>query len=113
MSGSVSTEMHRVDRGQRDVQRDVAAEQVAVEVRGRAARGRREQHHADREHGRQPEQDDQPEADGRQQQDLAEQRDEHRLRMLADPGEVPDGEIEPQPEHDDAQGDGKSDGRQR
>jgi hypothetical protein len=38
---------HRVDRGQADVERDVAAEQVAEQVRRRAAGRGGEQHHAD------------------------------------------------------------------
>jgi len=44
---------------------------VAVEVRGGAAGGGREQHHADREHGRQVEQQHEAEAQRGQQQQLA------------------------------------------
>jgi hypothetical protein len=52
---------HRVDRGQRDVERDVTAEEMAEQV-GRGTAGRRgEQHHADREERVHVERLDQPE----------------------------------------------------
>ena len=92
---------------------DIAAEEVGVEVGGRAAGRGGEQHHADGEHGRQCEEVHEPERDERQQDELAGERDEHRLRMLADAPEIGDGEAEAQAEHDDAEGDGQSDGGQR
>ena len=104
---------HRVDRGERDVERDIAAEEVAVEVRRRAARRRREQHHADREHRRQLEQQHEAEADRGQQHELADEGDDHRLRMLRHAREVARREGEAEPEHDDAERDGQSDGGQR
>lgn len=86
---------------------------MAVEVRCRAAGRGREQHHADREHGRQLEGEHEPEAQRGQQDELADEGDDDRLRMLAHAGEVVWGEGEAEPEHDDAEGDGQSDGGQR
>ena len=102
-----------VDRRERDVQRDVAAEQVAVEVRRSSAGRRGEHHHADREHGGEVEREHEPEADRWQDHQLADERDEHRLRVLRDAGEVAHGEAEAQAEHNDAEGDGQSNGGQR
>ena len=64
---------HRVDRRQADVQRDVAAEEVAEQVRAGAARRGGEQQHADPEQRRQVEQHHEPEADRGQQDQLARQ----------------------------------------
>ena len=103
---------HRVDRRQGDVERDVAAEEVAEEVGGRAARRRGEQQHADPQQGGQVEEHDQPEADGRQQDDLARQRDGHGPRCAPDPLEVGDRQVEAEAEHDDRQRERQPDGGQ-
>jgi hypothetical protein len=86
---------------------------MRVQVGRRATRRRGEQDHADREDRRQLEEHDEAEADRGQHDELADQCDEHGLGMLADPGEIGGGEGEAEPEHDDAQGDGKPDRCQR
>ena len=48
-----------------------------------------------------------------QQHELADEGDDHRLRMLRDAREVARREGEAEPEHDDAERDGQSDGGQR
>ena len=96
---------HRVDRGQRDVQGDVTAEQVAEQVRRGAAGRGDQQHHPDRERAAKAEGQHEQEAEHRQQHDLAGQRDEHGLGVGEHPGEVGDGQREPEPQHHDAQGD--------
>ena len=86
---------------------------MAVEVRGRTTGRGREQHHADRENRRQLEGEHKAEAQRGQQDELADEGDDDRLRMLPDPCEVTRRECEAEPEHDDAEGDGQSDGGQR
>jgi hypothetical protein len=103
----------RVDGGERDVQRHIAAEEMAEEIRRRAAGRRREQHHPHREHWRQPEEQHEAQADRRQDEQLAGERDDHRPRMLRDASEILRREAQPEAEHDDAEGDGQSDGGQR
>ena len=85
ISGSETIAMIELIAVRRDVERDVAAEEVAEEVRAGAARRGREQHHADGEQGRQVERLHQPEADQRQQDQLAAERDRHRLRGARHP----------------------------
>ncbi|MNE69926.1 hypothetical protein D3C80_1656830 [compost metagenome] len=86
--------------------------QVAVEVRrGAAGRGRQQQH-ADRQRGLQGKAEGDEETGQRQQDDLADQADQHRLGIAHDTGEVRHCEGKPQPEHDDAEGDGEKQGQQ-
>jgi hypothetical protein len=88
---------HRVDRGEGDVQRDIAVEQVAEQVGTRPAGRGREQQQADTQQRREVQQDDDPEADGRQQDQLTGERDRDRARVPTDSPEVVDREAEPEP----------------
>ncbi|MCY1291236.1 hypothetical protein D9M70_404180 [compost metagenome] len=98
---------HRVHRRQGDVQRHVAMRQVAVEVgRGTARRGG-QQHHAHRQRRLELEALGDEEAGQRQQQDLAAEADQHRFGEFDHPGEVRQGQRQPQAEHDDAQRQGQ------
>ena len=103
----------RVHRGERDVQRHVAAVEVAEQVGRGAARRRSQQQQPDGEQRRQVEQQHQPEADGREDEQLQDERDDHGLRLPADSGEVAHGQREAQAEHHQGQRQREQDGGQR
>ena len=58
-------------------------------------------------------QHDEAEADRRQQEELAPQRDRHSARVVCRPGGSRRGEVEPEAEHDDGQGDRQTDSGER
>ena len=92
---------------------DVAAEQMAEQVGGRAARRGGQQQHADGQDRRQVEREHQTEADRRQDEQLQEQGDDHGLGVTTHPGEVGHGEGEPEAQHHDGQGGRQQDGGER
>ena len=104
---------HRVDSREADVEGHIPSEQVTVEVGCCAARACGKQQHSDREHGRQLEGEHKPETDCRQKNELTGESDDHRLRVLRHAREIVRREAQPEPKHDDAQGNGQSDGGQR
>jgi MFS family permease len=103
---------HRVHRSQGDVERDVAAEEVAEEVGGGPARRGGQQHDPDGDQRIHVRDQDQPEGDQWQHQDLEGERHDDGSRGAYDPAEVFRGQAQAQPEHDDGQRDGEADREQ-
>jgi hypothetical protein len=79
---------HAVYRGQRDVQRNVAFGEVAIDICGSAARRGRDQHQAERVVGRELEPDRDQQCREGQEQDLQEQAKADREGIARHAAEV-------------------------